>query len=81
MKILKFCRHKKGIWEGVIFEDNTGTHYITNGIGLWEENERRLEGVDIVNSIDIAKLCSYMKQNHSQAKLLEQLLEHSAYGL
>lgn len=81
MKILKFCRHKKGIWEGVIFEDNSGKHYITNGIGLWEENEKRLEGVDIVNSIDISKLCSYMKQNHSQEALLKQLLEHSAYGL
>lgn len=81
MQILKFCRHKRGIWEGVIFEDNTGKHFITNGIGLWEENEKRLEGVDIVKSIDIPKLCSYMKQNPSQATLLEQLLEHSAYGL
>lgn len=53
MKILKFCRHKSGLWEGVIFENNSGKHYITNGIGVWEESEKRLEGLDIVHAIDI----------------------------
>ena len=80
MKILKFCRHKRGLWEGVIFESSSGKHYITNGIGMWEENEKRLEGLDIVNSIDVPRLCNDLEQSHCQEELLKQLLECSACG-
>lgn len=78
MKILKFCRHKSGLWEGVIFENNSGKHYITNGIGVWEESEKRLEGLDIVHAIDIPRLCHCLEQHHCQDDLLRQLLERSA---
>lgn len=73
MKIINLCRHKKGFWEGIIYEDNRGKQCITNGVGQWESSDKRLAGLDIVESINIPRLCGFMERNDTFKPLVCQL--------
>lgn len=81
MKIHNFCRHKTVGWEGVIFEDDSGKVYITNGLGLWEENEKRLAGLEFVQSIDLPRLYTDLERYICNNALMDLLRTTYSNGL
>lgn len=81
MKIHNFCRHKTTGWEGVIFEDDFGKVYITNGLGIWEENEKRMAGLEFVSSIDLPRLYTDLERYVCNNALMDLLRATYSNGL
>ena len=73
MKFLHYCRHKTAGWEGVVYEDDEGKCHVTNGIGIWEMNDRRRSSLETVPVIDMEKLRAYAEKYCPYDKVLSLL--------
>ena len=73
MQILEFCRQRTAGWEGVIYRDDAGQIYITNGLAVWNDSEKRRAGLEKVERIDLDKLCQGLRRYRLNEQLLEML--------
>lgn len=78
MKMICFCRHRTAGWEGVVYEDDQGRHFVTNGLGNWELNESRRASLEEVSSIHLGELCECIEKYRSDPALLRILREAKA---
>ena len=73
MQILEFCRQRTAGWEGVIYRDDAGQAYITNGLAVWDDSEQRRAGLERVERIDLDGLCQGLRRYQLNDQLLKLL--------
>lgn len=73
MKILEFCRQKTASWEGVIFQGDDGKVYITNGLAVWDDSEKRRASLEKMEHIDLGLVCERLRSYQLNHTLLEML--------
>ena len=73
MQILEFCRQRTAGWEGVIYRDDAGQTYITNGLAVWGDSEQRRAGLERVERIDLDGLCQWLRRYQLNDQLLKLL--------
>lgn len=62
MRILSYCRHKTAGWEGVIFQEDDGQVWITNGPAIWNDSEKRRASLETVAQVDLAAICKNLER-------------------
>lgn len=75
MKIIHFCRHKTAGWEGVIYQDDHGKVFITNGLGLWEDSAERRAALELVPDIQPGALYEGLEKFRPDPSLLKLVRE------
>ena len=73
MQILGFYRQRTAGWEGVIYRDDAGQDYITNGLAVWDDSEKRRAGLERVECIDLDGLCQGLRRYQLNDQLLKLL--------
>lgn len=56
MRLVNLCRHKATGWEGFIFVNAHGEVRVTNGICVWPLTSRRMNAIEIVETIDMLRV-------------------------
>lgn len=75
MRILSYCRHKTAGWEGVIFQEDDGQVWITNGPAIWNDSEKRRASLETVAQVDLAAICKNLERYQLNQKLADMLRE------
>jgi len=74
LRLVNFCRHKTAGWEGFIFLNVHGEAQVTNGICIWPLVPRRMDSLEIVETVDTQHILGYLASrpgNEPVAALLQ----------
>jgi len=60
LRLVNLCRHKTAGWDGFIFVNAKGEVQVTNGVCIWPLIPRRMDSLEIVDTVDTQHILDYL---------------------